>query len=458
VRLRFLLVPIVLVSCAELFDDAVQCKSDADCDRFGNAVCSAGVCVSPADAGPVPEPPEHEDAPSGDERPVTDRCARTPKTKATLGTKTDAGRSEITTPTSLDCEKDWTLDTLVVVRSTLTIEPGTTIHAARGAGLIINPGAKIVAEGKRDQPIVFTSSEASPAPGDWRGVFLLGRAPPSGEPPFEGDPDLAWGGSQADDDSGSLSFVRIEYAKSGLVFAGAGKKTKVDFVQVRKTIDRCFMFHGGTVDAKHLVCQAAGDDHFAWDWDYAGRMQFLFGQKGAAPHGATGALIDDARPVIYNVTLCGDTPPAGGYGIVLRDNGTLDMNGAIATGWFAGLDVTGSVPVPGNLRHSVLFANTTNPSYNEDLGETDPSSPAYNDDNGFNEISFFNAAERKNTTTDPKLAACLDPKNPRPWPTTSLPGATPPSDGFFDTKATFIGAFRDSSDNWLTDWTRFDDR
>lgn len=37
-------------------------------------------------------------------------------------------------------------------------------------------------------------------------------------------------------------------------------------------------------------------------------------------------------------------------------------------------------------------------------------------------------------------------------PTTSLTSgaATPPADGFFDAAATYMGAFKDASDNWAT--------
>jgi len=469
-----LVVVAALVACADLFDEASQCSSDADCARFSGAVCDVasricvlgGVDAESEDAGSVPI-----DAEAAETAP-NDRCNVSPKPTSTIGEGVDGGadggaRAEITANVTLGCDKDWTLDALLFVRSgaTLTIEAGTTIRAKKGvgAGIVVSPGGRIVAEGAREAPIVITSDAPEPAAGDWRGVFLLGLAPPSGEGNYQNDPDLAWGGANPEDDSGVLSFVRIEYAEGGLAVAGAGRKTKIDYVQVRRTVQNCFMFQGGTVDVKHLVCQSPGDDQFEWYLGYEGRAQFLFGQKTAAPpvFGAHGLLVDDAKPVIYNATFCGDAVTPNGYGLLLRDDGTLDLNGAIVTGWFAGLDVTGSVPTPGNIRGSILSGNGTDPAYAESAAEMNTSSPAFDDDNGFDERAWFEAPLRGNAVVDPKLVDCFDAKSPKPWPQTPLatkPPA-PPNDGFFDPDATYAGAFSGASDAWMTGaWVRFDDR
>src|SRR5688500_16651968 len=63
----------------------------------------------------------------------------------------------------------------VVDGATLTIEPGTIIQgekSSRGA-LIVTRGTKLVANGTKANPIVFTSDAATPAPGDWGGIVLL---------------------------------------------------------------------------------------------------------------------------------------------------------------------------------------------------------------------------------------------------------------------------------------------
>ena len=62
--------------------------------------------------------------------------------------------------------------------ATLTIEAGTRIEgekATRGA-LIVTRGTRLVANGTKDKPIVFTSDASTASSGDWGGIVMLGRA------------------------------------------------------------------------------------------------------------------------------------------------------------------------------------------------------------------------------------------------------------------------------------------
>jgi hypothetical protein len=453
-----------LISCARLFGDAIQCETDGDCARFG-AVCnsSQGVCINP------PPPESRPTGPSGQADAQTpDRCSATTKPTATIGTKFagDGGvmQAEITSATTLGCDTDWVLDTRVFVRAgaTLTIQPATTIRAKKGtgAGLVISRKARLVADATRDAPVVFTSDSPTPAPGDWDGIYLLGEAAPRPLAPYNGDSDLPYGGNVAGGDSGLLNFVRVEYPKNGLVFAGVGSGTLVDSIQVRKSGSDCFFFSGGMVDAKHLVCQSPADEEFETALGYGGRLQFLFGHKSpvSPTPEANGLLLDGSHPAIYNATLCGESPTAAGYGLVFRNNATVSLQNAIVTGWAAGLDARGSLPSPGLLRGSIFFGNTTEPAYVEDPLVVDPASPLYNDDNAFDEIAWFNTAGSGNTTTDPQLGGCFDAANPKPFPATSVTAnaIAPPADGFFDPNAKYIGAFKDANDAWMTGaWVRF---
>ena len=63
--------------------------------------------------------------------------------------------------------------------ATLTIEPGTVIRgnkAVAGSALVITKGAKLIANGTKNAPIVFTSSGSvgNRAIGDWGGIVILG--------------------------------------------------------------------------------------------------------------------------------------------------------------------------------------------------------------------------------------------------------------------------------------------
>lgn len=450
-------------ACSELFEDPFQCSFDRDCAKFPGARCDTKrrVCVpgpgsdgggQPVGPGPGPEadaalPPECDVSP----KPVA-IFEGTPVTS-------DAGVSgEVTTSMTLDCSKDWLMRGQVFVRSgaTLTIQPGTTVRAdkATSAGLVVAKGARLVAVGAREAPIVFASAEAAPSAGDWRGIVILGDAP-GGTGTFAGDPQLAFGGGAADDNSGALAFVRIEHASLGLGLAGVGRGTRIDSVQVRQTFDACFTFQSGNADAKHLVCQAPGDEMFDIVGGYTGRLQFLFGHRTVpgTTAGHNGLEVRGGAPTVYNVTLCGRDAPNRGVGLAVRGGARVDLADAIITGWNVGFNAAGAPGSPIELRGSRVQGNDVNPAPVEspDAG-TD-------DDNGFDEIGFFYDGARGNADTSPGLASCFSPTNPEPWPAAALTtnARTPPTDGFFDPAAAYVGAFRDATDPWLRGaWVRFE--
>lgn len=453
------------VACTELFEEAVQCKSPRDCEKF-SAQCdlAQGICVPfgslPGEEAGIDAPIATEDASDGPVLP--DPCAVNPKPTAAVPSMAtaDAGDSEITGSITLDCSKDWILRDRVLVRSgaTLIIEPGTTIRADANAAIVIRPGGKILAEGQRERPIVMTPNKAAdPQPGDWRGLFVLGAAPPTGT--YGGDTAYAWGGTTAADSSGTLEFVRIEYAGDGLVLGGVGSGTKIDHVQVRKPGDNCFVLTGGRFSAKHLVCQYPIDEMFEISAGYQGRLQFLYGQKvNLTGAGHNGLLVDqNAFPTVYNATLCGEDQANQSYGFHFRNNGRFDVNNAIFTGWLGAVEATGALGTPLLMRGSLAYANTANPA----AAETDGGAGnAADDDNGFDEVGFFGDGGT-NKTTNAGLVACFDPNNPQPWPPAALTtdAVKPPTDGFFDDTATFIGAFRDANDAWMKGaWVRFSDQ
>ncbi|HXG56538.1 MAG TPA: hypothetical protein VNJ03_14265, partial [Vicinamibacterales bacterium] len=101
---------------------------------------------------------------------------------------------------------------------TLTIQAGTTVVGESGSvgTLIVRRGGKLNAIGTATQPIVFTSDQRPGlrARGDWGGLIINGRAPlnlPGGEGEGEADTGI-YGGDQPNDNSGSLVYVRVEFA------------------------------------------------------------------------------------------------------------------------------------------------------------------------------------------------------------------------------------------------------
>ena len=170
----------------------------------------------------------------------------------------------------------------------LTIEPGTVIRGDKQtkASLIVERGGKLIAQGTATAPIVFTSGEAKGQrkPGDWGGLIICGRAPHNaGEAQIEGGPRTKHGGQDAADNSGVLSYVRVEFAGypfetdkeiNGITFGSVGSATKVDHVQVSYSNDDSFEWFGGTVDAKYLIAYKGWDDDFDTDNGYSGHVQY----------------------------------------------------------------------------------------------------------------------------------------------------------------------------------------
>lgn len=154
----------------------------------------------------------------------------------------------------------------------LTIEPGTIIKGDKQtkASLIAERGGKLIAQGSASEPIVFTSEEApgNRKPGDWGGVILCGKARNNQtEMQIEGGPRTKHGGNDDADNSGVLSYVRIEFAGypfntdqeiNGLTLGSVGSGTKIDHVQVSYSNDDSYEWFGGTVNCKYLVAYHAG--------------------------------------------------------------------------------------------------------------------------------------------------------------------------------------------------------
>ncbi|SNR33702.1 hypothetical protein [Flavobacterium sp. ov086] len=169
----------------------------------------------------------------------------------------------------------------VTNNAVLTIEPGTIIRGDdKTCGtLVITNGAKIVAEGLETDPIVFTSNKeiSERKPGDWGGIIILGKAPINTIGgihilPFDLEPMLNhYGGQDAEDNSGIIKYVRIEYAGrklsslkelNGLSLAGVGRKTVLSNIQISFSNDDSFESYGGDLVMSNLVSYRTTDDDF----------------------------------------------------------------------------------------------------------------------------------------------------------------------------------------------------
>jgi hypothetical protein len=169
--------------------------------------------------------------------------------------------------------------------------------------LVVSRGGKLMAEGTAAKPIILTSSQAAGArsQGDWGGVILLGKAKVNaagGEAKIEGGlvpttggdekAYIYYGGTDDADNSGSLKYLRIEYAGiaysadneiNGLTMGGVGNGTKISYIQVYRSGDDAFEWFGGSVNCDHLVATYSWDDDFDTDNGFSGKIQFGVAQR-----------------------------------------------------------------------------------------------------------------------------------------------------------------------------------
>ncbi|HVV55655.1 MAG TPA: hypothetical protein VHC47_10040 [Mucilaginibacter sp.] len=298
-----------------------------------------------------------------------------PNTNISNNTKeTDTLTGTITADKTLDASKNYFLEGQVYVKNnaTLTIPAGITVYAqvnsdaSAKSALIITQGSKIYINGTADKPVVFTSAAKNPAPGDWAAIILLGKAPTNTKTGivegFTAISDNMYGGNVPDDNSGSITYLRIEYTggmnppaedewvvdkASGLVLASVGSGTRIDNVMVKYSNDDSFQFVGGTVNASHLISYNCGDDDFDFDLGYEGDLQFLIGYRTQASSQALRANGVESyndqyptdnqpytRPVISNMTIIG---PQGvqtvktnlNQGVYIRKGTRFDIRNSI---------------------------------------------------------------------------------------------------------------------------------
>jgi hypothetical protein len=226
---------------------------------------------------------------------------------------------------------NYNLKGVVVVKAgaTLTIEAGTTFtvtSADQAAGtnyLQVEQGGKIVAVGTSSSPIVFTAQ--SQQIGAWGGIIINGKARinVAGGTEVAEAGGLVYGGNDDADNSGTLKYVRVEYAGAAITggtaeynafsFFGVGSGTVLENLQAYKGADDAFEFFGGAVNATNLAAFGCEDDNIDWDRGYRGTLSNIWIIQPA--NGDFGFECSNlpvefnssprANPTVTNVTITG---------------------------------------------------------------------------------------------------------------------------------------------------------
>jgi len=232
-----------------------------------------------------------------------------------------------------------------------------------GAVLTIKSGVRVEAtevSGERQEIRVMTATQK--APGAWGGLVICGRAPINKAETASAEvSDLTYGGTEANDNSGSIKYLRIEYSGyaynsekefNGLSMFGVGKGTKIEYVQSYEGSDDAFEWFGGTVDARYLVAlnghESVGDDMFDWTEGWTGTGEYWYGKR--TNNGNRGIEADNnsskhdaapiANPTIKNVTLIGTG--AGGpepQAVKMRVGTNGSFDNMVLSNWSVGFDI-----------------------------------------------------------------------------------------------------------------------
>ncbi len=395
----------------------------------------------------------------------------------------------ITSDTTLTADIAWALAGKVTVgndnanSATLTIQPGTKIFGKSGADyLVVARGSKIQAVGTATNPIIMTSvndmlglsDDESAA--EWGGLVLLGKAPTNKcdqanlatcqvEAEGEAGP---YGGANPDDSSGALKYVQVRYAGfevipdnelNGITFAGVGRGTTVEYIQVHNNLDDGVEFFGGTVDAKYVVLTGNRDDSLDWADGWTGRMQHVLIRHNPNDSKAGRGIEADnqsgnftatpvSKPKISNLTIIGSNYDGDedSEGILLRAGTSAELYNVIVTG---PEDMGECFEV--NTTETANFANSGDLVFRNSIIDCAEPFADIKDAAGnvtFNARAWFEA-QPNNLVGDALLGGYV------PAPNSPALGngynVSNNVDGWFDS-VNYIGAFNGTTD-WTKGWT-----
>lgn len=387
----------------------------------------------------------------------------------------------------------WVSSNYYVLRGAVFVREGATLNIQAGTRvigeswsngtLIVSRGGRLNAIGTASQPIVMTSDQPAGgrARGDWGGLIINGRArlnTPSGTAAGEGDTGQ-YGGDDDNDNSGTLRYVRVEFAGiefspdnelNGIAFQGVGRGTSVDYVQIHMNRDDAIEFFGGTVDIKHAIASNAADDSFDWTQGWRGRAQFIAVTQ-RSDDADWGIEADNAssnhnfqprsNPLIYNMTICGDPDTNEGaesvravlfrvgtavtlrnflilgsknLGIQINDAATIDQVNQGVTQIGAGIVSGPATPLHSSVSPFVTSGRFPNVMVNPgNIG-----------------LAATDCSNHENPNFQPSSAATLAGGQLAP--------ILPPNDGFFEA-VTYIGAVPPApAANWTAGWTSYPQR
>ena len=373
---------------------------------------------------------------------------------------------------------------------TLTIDPGVIVFGGVGVSwLAVNRGNKIDAVGTASEPIIFTSRDnvlglnTDSSSGQWGGVVLLGRGPvtdctvaPSATPgtaacerETEGAVDPAiFGGDDPTYNAGRMSYVQIRYSGyvlssnnelQSLTLEGVGTGTQLDHIMSVNSSDDAVEMFGGHVNMSHFIAVGAEDDNLDTDTGVKANIQYVI----AVQRDGVGDAIIEADS---DNAVDGDTPrqntKVSNATFIVRNNTGSDGTAILLRGGTDYSLVNTVMVAPDQTCLKISRTQTASTTADASIDEAgapvfnsvamECGTPVYAGKDGVTEAevkAIFDAGSNNNDAFTPTLSS-LFINGTNETGVTAFDASTLSS--FFDT-TDYIGAVKDSADDWYAGWT-----
>jgi hypothetical protein len=373
---------------------------------------------------------------------------------------------------------------------TVNIEAGTIIEGTDSSSFEVSRNGRIFALGTFVQPITFTCVNDAPprAPGCWGGVQVVGNAvvneSTAGSNPatyaraggggnqkaLEGfvPANLFYGGNNDADNSGTLRHVIVAYGGravaannelNNLTIGACGSGTTLEWIQTHAGTDDGLEIFGGRCNVKGLYSSLNDDDQFDLSFGYDGSSQFVFIRSGVdngtgtntdvglewdnSENSATYNNTPRTIPVVWNMTAVSGSATLASVDKFanIRRGAGANINNAVVINYLQGFDIdeTASCSLIGSTLtfHGVFLSvasdviNGTNCLATQMQGHLTAQAGL----NAYAAAAYAGQMKDPYSITNPDIRSTTGASLG-----TSVTPRTPPSGGFFDTGAAYLGA------------------
>ncbi len=286
---------------------------------------------------------------------------------------------------TLDGSKQYTLTGTYSVSAgaTLTIPAGTKITANTASGnststyIVVQKGGKINVQGTANNPVVLTSNNETP--GDWGGLVIAGDATTTeGTNATAEIGQIAYGGSNDADNSGSIKYLIINYAGAqinaesqfnGLTLYAVGSGTTIENVAVLNGTDDGVEFFGGTVKATNMYFENNEDDAVDWTegWNGSITNTYILHNKSGFSTALEGDGVNN-NPTFTNLTA---VSTVDGMALQFKKTSGATLTNVNISGYATNLDMKDNGPLANVIVDGTAMTTAKDDVFNGTLVDVD---------------------------------------------------------------------------------------